>query len=167
MNSRYRYPQVGLPCSRRKVRGASRGPSSTTACRTPWSTSISRLFQGKRPPKSDQTSRPVYTRMRAAQDTIGSAPIDAHASRPLVGAPLQRSALRVHYAEPLPGGRLHHPPALDEADPLRTEGLEALHLRLPRCRGGCGSRGRRAAPVPTPLTGVRVRPYIQLELSKN
>src|SRR5213082_1490803 len=40
----------------------------------------------------------------------------------------ERAALGSHDAESLPGGRLHHPPALEKLDALRAQRLEPLDL---------------------------------------
>src|SRR5258708_1598642 len=54
----------------------------------------------------------------------------AHGSGPRIGRVVERAALRLDDAEALPGGRLHHPPGLDEGDARGAQRLEPLHLRL-------------------------------------
>src|SRR3954454_12717448 len=52
----------------------------------------------------------------------------SRSSGPLVAG--ERAPLRAHDAEALAGGRLHHPPALDEGDALCAQRLQPPRLRL-------------------------------------
>src|SRR6266852_1802063 len=49
---------------------------------------------------------------------------------PLIRVTFERATLRIDHAESLAGRSFHHPPTLDELDPLGAERFKSLHLRL-------------------------------------